>query len=366
MRVIAPAEQAGAVRDLLLAEPGATHVTVLPGVAVQPPGDVIEAAVTRESADALLDAMCGLGVDTTGGVTLEAIDTTLSDAADAAEEAAPGDPSDAVIWDEVVARTGEESRFSISFQAFLTIACLLAAIGAITDSAVTVVGAMVLGPEFGPLAAMAVGLVLGRRDLIRRGAFAIGAGFPMAMVGDLGSFPRPVLAALAAAERLLTRRSGAGVVLADPEDLGGSERSVVARARLARNPFSLPRTLVVKHYLAEPDPDRPDPFHYEVASCQLFTALPTESRPSPVLIAYDTQTRLLVLEDLGRSSTLADKLFGPDPAAAQRNMLSWARALGRMQAATAGREGDFGALLRRLGERAWGGPGAEGAPAAPA
>jgi uncharacterized hydrophobic protein (TIGR00271 family) len=182
MRVIAPAEQAGAVRDLLLAEPGATHVTVLPGVAVQPPGDVIEAAVTRESADALLDAMCGLGVDTTGGVTLEAIDTTLSDAADAAEEAAPGDPSDAVIWDEVVARSGEESRFSISFQAFLTIACLLAAIGAITDSAVTVVGAMVLGPEFGPLAAMAVGLVLGRRDLIRRGAFAIGAGFPMAMV----------------------------------------------------------------------------------------------------------------------------------------------------------------------------------------
>ena len=181
------------------------------------------------------------------------------------------------------------------------------------------------------------------------------------MVRDLGSFPRPVLAALAAAERLLTRRSGAGVVLADPEDLGGSERSVVARARLARNPFSLPRTIVVKHYLGEPDPDRPDPFHYEVASCQLFTALPADSRPSPVLIAHDPQARLLVLEDLGRSSTLADKLFGPDPAAARRNMLSWARALGRMQAATAGREGDFGALLRRLGERAWRDPVAEDA-----
>jgi hypothetical protein len=136
---------------------------------------------------------------------------------------------------------------------------------------------------------------------------------------------------------------------------------VVARARLARNPFSLPRTIVVKHYLGEPDPDRPDPFHYEVASCQLFTALPADSRPSPVLIAHDPQARLLVLEDLGRSSTLADKLFGTDPAAAQRNLLSWARALGRMQAATAGREGDFGALLRRLGERAWRDPVAEDA-----
>ncbi|GAA3235230.1 hypothetical protein GCM10017691_32450 [Pseudonocardia petroleophila] len=171
------------------------------------------------------------------------------------------------------------------------------------------------------------------------------------MVSDLASFPRPVLLALAAAERLLTRRAGASVVLADPEDLGGSDRSVVARARVARNPFSLPRTLVVKHYLADPEPGMPDPFHHEVASCQLFTALPSEGRASPVLIAHDPAARLLVLEDLGRSSTLADALFGPDPAAAQRCLLGWARGLGRMQAATAGREHDFGALLRRLGER---------------
>ncbi|MHA6794888.1 hypothetical protein ACVGVM_15455 [Pseudonocardia bannensis] len=184
------------------------------------------------------------------------------------------------------------------------------------------------------------------------------------MVRDLADFPRPVLAALAAAERLLTRRFGATVVLADPEDLGGSARSVVARARVARNPFSMPRTLVVKHYLSEPEPDRPDPFHYEVASCQLFTALPAEVRTSPVIIAHDSDARLLVLEDLGRSSTLADKLFGPDPAAAQRDLLSWARALGRMQAATAGRENDFGALLRRLGERAWRDPVADDARAA--
>jgi len=184
------------------------------------------------------------------------------------------------------------------------------------------------------------------------------------MVNDLGDPPRPVLAALAAAERVLSRRAGAGIVLADPEDLGGSDRSVVARARVARNPFSLPRTLVVKHYVADPVPDRPDPFHYEVASCQLFTALPADDRSSPVLIAHDPDARLLVLEDLGRSSTLADKLFGPDADAAQRCLLGWARALGRMQAATAGREGDFGALLRRQGERAWRDPMAEEARAA--
>jgi uncharacterized hydrophobic protein (TIGR00271 family) len=182
MRVITPQRHTDDIRALLVAEPGATHVTVLPAVAVQPAGDVVEADVTRESVDAVLGSLSELGIDRSGGITLEAIDTTLSDAADAAEEAAPGDPVDAVIWDELVARTGEESRFSISFQAFLTIACLLAAIGAITDSPVTVVGAMVLGPEFGPLAAMSVGIVLRRGDLIKRGAFAVGVGFPLAMV----------------------------------------------------------------------------------------------------------------------------------------------------------------------------------------
>jgi uncharacterized hydrophobic protein (TIGR00271 family) len=141
----------------------------------------VEADVAREAADDLLGRLCELGIDREGGVTLEQIDTSLSDSADAAEEAAPGDPQDAVIWDEVVARTGDESRFSVSFQAFLTIACLLAAIGAITNSPVTVVGAMVLGPEFGPLAAVAVGLVLRRVDLVRRGTFALAAGFPLAM-----------------------------------------------------------------------------------------------------------------------------------------------------------------------------------------
>lgn len=91
------------------------------------------------------------------------------------------------MWDEVIARTGADSRLSVGFQAFLTIACLLAAIGAIENSPVTVVGAMVLGPEFAPLAALAVGAVLRRGDLLRRGALALGVGFPFAMLVTAGA-----------------------------------------------------------------------------------------------------------------------------------------------------------------------------------
>ncbi len=187
LRVITPVRHTEAVRDLLLAEPGATHVTVHAGTALQPAGDVVEADVTREVVGEVLGKLSELGVDHTGGITLETIDTTLSDSADRAEEAVPGDPTDAVIWEDVVARTGEESRLSTSFQVFLTIACLLAAIGAITNSPVTVVGACVMGPEFGPLAALGVGAVLRRGDLVRRGALALAVGFPLAMAVTAGA-----------------------------------------------------------------------------------------------------------------------------------------------------------------------------------
>lgn len=158
--------------------------------------------------------------------------------------------------------------------------------------------------------------------------------------------------ALDAAERLLTARLGARVRLADPEDLGGSGRSTVLRVRVARTPFTLPRTLVIKHSSAPVSQGGADPFAQEAASCQLLTALRREERPGPELIACDPVRRLLVLEDLGRSGTVAKLLHATGPGAASRAeqvLLDWARALGRLHATTRFRERDFAALLRRLG-----------------
>ena len=187
LRLICPPERTEQVSDLLSAAVGVAHVIVFPGAAVRPPGDVIEADLARECVDAVLTSLTAMSLDRDGAITLESLDTVLSDAADAAEEAAPGAGVDAVVWDDLVARTGEDSRLSVSFLVFLTIACLLAAVGAITNSPVTIVGAMVLGPEFGPLAAMAVGVVLRRRDLLARGATALAVGFPAAMVITAGA-----------------------------------------------------------------------------------------------------------------------------------------------------------------------------------
>lgn len=155
------------------------------------------------------------------------------------------------------------------------------------------------------------------------------------------------------AEQLLSRWCGATVRLSDPEDLGGSDHSVVLRVRVAENPFSLPRTLVLKRNLSAFVPDAPDPFAHEAASCQLLTAVQPAEPVGPELITHDPQARLLVMEDLGRAATLAEKLLGNDPRAAEGGLLAWARSLGRLHAVTAGREADFGALMRRLGLRTW-------------
>ncbi|PKW19111.1 phosphotransferase family protein [Saccharopolyspora spinosa] len=161
------------------------------------------------------------------------------------------------------------------------------------------------------------------------------------------------------AEAVLSKRTGAPVRLADAEDLGGSDRSVVMRVRIAASPFELPRTVVVKHYGECPVEARSDPFAHEAASCQLTTALPPEARVGPELIAHDAAERLLVLEDLGRGSTLADVLFADDPRVAERALLAWARALGRLHCTTAGCEADFDALMRRLGAKSWTDPVAD-------
>ncbi|HVV23625.1 MAG TPA: hypothetical protein VHF06_29580 [Pseudonocardiaceae bacterium] len=164
-----------------------------------------------------------------------------------------------------------------------------------------------------------------------------------------GGIESAVSGTVAAAEQVLSHRFGAAIRLAGPEDLGGSGSSTVLRVRVASTPFSLPRTLVVKRYGPAQPGAQGDAFVQEAVSYQLFTALSPEERMCPEMFAHDGTERLVVLEDLGRSPTLADKLLGSDARAAERALLSWSRSLGRLHASTAGREADFDALSRRLG-----------------
>jgi uncharacterized hydrophobic protein (TIGR00271 family) len=67
----------------------------------------------------------------------------------------------------------------------MVLAGIIAAIGIFLDSAILVVGAMVVGPEFGPVAGLCVALVQKRGELVRRSALALAVGFPLAIAATV-------------------------------------------------------------------------------------------------------------------------------------------------------------------------------------
>jgi len=181
LRVIAPERLREPVLAVLRDHVGVANVLVYPGAAIDPAGDEITADIARESANELIRALKALDVQHRGAITLQPLDTVLSSKAHRAEDAAEGESADALVWDELIARTREDSTLTMTFVTFLTIALLLAAVGLANDSAVTVVGAMVVGPEFGPLAALAVAVHQHRIKLARQALAALLVGFPVAM-----------------------------------------------------------------------------------------------------------------------------------------------------------------------------------------
>jgi len=179
LRIVVPHDVAEKVAELLQASPTVCNLVVLPGAARKPVGDVILCDIAREEASVLIADLKELGVHRKGSIALEQIDSQISAAADRAERAARGAPSDAVVWEEVEARTSETTELGGTFVAFMVLSCLLASIAIYLGSPILIVGAMVVGPEFGPLAGLCVALVDRRLDVARRSLLALAVGFPV-------------------------------------------------------------------------------------------------------------------------------------------------------------------------------------------
>jgi uncharacterized hydrophobic protein (TIGR00271 family) len=145
-------------------------------------GRVVTADVAREIADEVLRDLHDIGVYREGMIALNPIDAAFGALVDRAEKDAPGEAADAVIWDELTERIDEDATLTWTFLGFMVLATLLAAIGVVTDSSITIVGAMVVGPEFGPLAGLAIALVRRRGNLARLSATALLVGFATAIV----------------------------------------------------------------------------------------------------------------------------------------------------------------------------------------
>jgi uncharacterized hydrophobic protein (TIGR00271 family) len=136
--------------------------------------------VAPEDASVIISELRELNLHKEGSISLNPVDT-ISDYAEAAMAHAPGSPADAVIWEQLDQRTSESVELSGVFLVYMVLAAIIAAIGIFLDSEILVVGAMVVGPEFGPVAGLCVALVQRRRNLAKRSAAALGIGFPLAI-----------------------------------------------------------------------------------------------------------------------------------------------------------------------------------------
>lgn len=181
LRSIVPDGRTEEVLAGLTGHPGVTNVIVLPGAARDPAGDVVLCDVAREAADGVIEELKRFGLAAHGSITMDQVELTISEAAEEAERRAPGHGDDAVIWDHLRRELLESTRLTWTFLAFLTLATMLAGIAALLDSPILIVGAMVLGPEFGPIATISYGLLFRRWHEIGRAAGTLVVGFALAV-----------------------------------------------------------------------------------------------------------------------------------------------------------------------------------------
>lgn len=179
LRLISPASRTDEVLAVLDDCPGITNVALMTGAAREPKGDLILCDIAREGANEVIDRLSWLQDE--GSIAVEHVDLSLSKVSDQAEKEAPGEGDDAVVWADLKQRVIADTRLTWAYLVFLAIATQLAGIGVLLNSPILIVGAMVLGPEFGAVAAICFGLLRGRWGLIYTSLRTLVIGFAVAI-----------------------------------------------------------------------------------------------------------------------------------------------------------------------------------------
>jgi uncharacterized hydrophobic protein (TIGR00271 family) len=176
LRIVAPTDSSATVLAYLegLEVFDLIHV---PGAGRRPQGDLIQCVVGSDLASVVVAALRELGIADRGSITLDRLDATVGKT-DASGAPDPG----VTVWEEVEAKAAAMAELSTGFLVYLMAATVIAAVGILTDSVVLIIGAMVVGPELGPLSGLSVGLVQRRRELVRQSLISVCVGFPLAFV----------------------------------------------------------------------------------------------------------------------------------------------------------------------------------------
>jgi uncharacterized hydrophobic protein (TIGR00271 family) len=181
VRVVSPASLTGQLVERLTAAPGVQNLVVLREAVRRPQGDAVHFDLSDGAANPVLRELRELGLARHGSISVERVDATLTPAAPVAKTSLLGRET-APVWEMVEATIRGGAVYAPSFYGLLTIAGLIGAVGILDNSQILIVGAMVVGPEYNAIIAVALGFSIRERPLARDGLLALLWGFLAAIV----------------------------------------------------------------------------------------------------------------------------------------------------------------------------------------
>lgn len=185
VKVLTPSTLTEDIIAMLNVDATVCDLAVVRGAAHNGAGDLILFDLARENANNVISALRHLGIPADGSIVVSSPIAVLSDAAARAERSAPGHPGDGVLWAQLADTAQEDSRPSWTFFAFLILATTIAGIGRVLDQPILIVGAMVVGPEFAPIAAIAYALACRKRGIAAVAWATLLAGFALSVLLSL-------------------------------------------------------------------------------------------------------------------------------------------------------------------------------------
>jgi uncharacterized hydrophobic protein (TIGR00271 family) len=185
VRIASPPDVTGRLVETLTADPGVLNLVVLPGTARRPDGDTVQFDLRTGSANPVFRQLRELELDDRGVVMVEDVDAALTGPEHPASGQARYLGEVAPVWEMVEAGIRAGSVYAPSFFGLLIIAGLIACVGMLTNSQILVVAAMVVGPEYNAIIAVALGIERRRGSPVRRGLFALLVGFGMAIAAAI-------------------------------------------------------------------------------------------------------------------------------------------------------------------------------------
>ena len=189
VRVVSPAGLTGPLLERLSSAPGVRNLVVLREAVQRPGGDAVHFDLSDGAANPVFRELRDLGLARLGSISVERVDATLTartaDPARPAGETGAFRQETAPVWEMVEATIRGGAVYAPSFYGLLTIAGLIGAVGILTNSQILIVGAMVVGPEYNAIIAVALGLSTRDRPPVRDGLLALLWGFLAAIVMTL-------------------------------------------------------------------------------------------------------------------------------------------------------------------------------------